>query len=203
MGAGKREAESEGFDWDQIPFKKIAIIVLVIALVIIVAVFAVHTVNKRKEEKTNAETNTIAEENVEDNMPNQYEGYNVLGELVIEKIGLDKYIVDSKEDDAMAKAPTKLYGADVNTNGNLCIAGHNYEEVFAKLNELAVGDQFYIIDTEETIQDYKVTEVLEVEPTDLTALMPVQDKMQVTLITCIEGATKRLVVKAERIQIEG
>lgn len=203
MGAGKREAESEGFDWDQIPFKKIAIIVLIIALVIIAAVFTVHTVNKRKAEKTNAETNTTAEENVEDNMPKQYEGYNVLGELVIEKINLDKYIVDSKEDDAMAKAPAKLYGTDINTNGNFCIAGHNYDEVFARLNELAVGDQFYIIDTEETIQDYKVTEVLEVEPTDLNVLMPVQDKMQVTLITCIEGATKRLVVKAERVQIEG
>lgn len=202
MSTGKREAESEGFDWDQIPFKKIAIIVLVIALVIIVAVFAVHTVNKRKEEETNAETNTVEEE-VADNMPKQYEGYDILGELVIEKIGLDTYIVDSTEDDAMAKAPAKLYGTDINTNGNFCIAGHNYEEVFARLNELVVGDQFYIIDTEETIQDYTVTEVLEVEPTDLTVLMPVQDKMQVTLITCIDGATKRLVVKAERVQIEG
>lgn len=202
---GKREAETEGFDWEQIPLKKIAIIALVIAIVILLVVFIVHTVSKRKElDQANAEAkNEVKQEEVEDSMPKEYEGYSVLGQLVIEKIGLDKYIVDSKEDNAMAKAPAKLYGTDVNTNGNLCLAGHNYEEVFARLGELQVGDGFYIIDREETIQDYVVTEILEVEPTDLKVLMPVDNKMQVTLITCKEGATTRLVVKAERVTIEG
>ena len=33
--------------------------------------------------------------------------------------------------------------------------------------------------------------------------MNVENKIQVTLITCIEGATKRLAIIAERIDIEG
>ena len=102
----------------------------------------------------------------------------------------------------MEKYPVKLYGEELNKEGNFCIAGHNYEEIFARLKELAVGDEFYIVDKEDVIQDYVIKEITEVEPTDLNCLMPVSDKIQVTLITCIEGATKRMVIRAERVDIE-
>ena len=201
MSGGKRMAEPEGFDWSQIPFKKIAIIAIVVAVILLIITISVHIINKKSEE-TNGKTDTVSEENNE-KMTQKYEGYDVLGELVVEKINLDKYIVDSKEDDAMAKTPVKLYGDKLNDIGNFCIAGHNYDEVFAKLSELKVGDKFYIIDREDIIQDYEIKEILEVEPTKLDVLMPVDDKIQVTLITCIDGASKRLVIVAERINIEG
>lgn len=124
------------------------------------------------------------------------------GQIVIDKIGLKQYILDSTESDAMDKAPVKIFGETLNQVGNFCIAGHNYDEIFAKLIDLDVDDEFYIEDVDGNIQDYKITEVLEVEPTDLTSLMPVDDKIQVTLITCESEATERLVLKAERIDIE-
>lgn len=207
MRGGKRAVESEGFDWSQIPFKEIgimvAIIIAIIVVLVVTIVFTVNMIKSKKTEETNSPANQTEQQSQKETMPKEYEGYSVLGQLVIEKIGLDKYIVDSKEDSAMAKAPAKLYGNNLNEIGNFCIAGHNYEEVFAKLNELQVGDKFYIVDTEDNIQDYEIKEVKEVEPTDLSILMPVEDKIQVTLITCIEGATKRLVIVAERVNIEG
>lgn len=198
---GKRATE-EGFDWGQIPFKKIAIAALSVALIAIVTVCVLNAIQNRKETQN---TNTSVVEKVDNNnnkMIEQVDGYNVLGQLFIDKIKFEQYIVDSTENAAMEKYPVKLYGKELNKEGNFCIAGHNYEEIFAKLKELTVGDEFYIVDKEDVIQDYVIKEITEVEPTDLNCLMPVSDKIQVTLITCIEGATKRLVIRAERVDIE-
>ena len=68
-------------------------------------------------------------------MLEQIDGYNVLGQLFIEKINFEQYIVDSTENSAMEKYPVKLYGEELNKEGNFCIAGHNYEEIEATLWE--------------------------------------------------------------------
>lgn len=196
---GKRATE-EKFDWSQIPVKKIVIILVIIILVVSGIILGVNIIKKNKDsENTTAGTQT---ENTQNKMIKEIDGYEVLGQLVIEKIELEQYILDSTENAAMEKYPVKLYGDDLNKEGNFCIAGHNYEEIFSRLNELAVGDEFYIVDKEDMIQDYVIKEITEVEPTDLNCLMPVSNKIQVTLITCKEGATKRLVIRAERVDIE-
>lgn len=198
MSSGKRMAESEGFDFGELNWKKIGIVAGIIAVVIAVVCFSVHMVNKRGETKeVNAGNENKVEEPVAQGMQAVYKGYPVLGQLYIDKIGVEQYILDSTDNAAMEVAPVKLYGGTINTEGNFCIAGHNYDEIFKKLGELKVDDTFTIIDRNEVGQDYTITEVTEVEPTDLNVLMPVQGKKQVTLITCVEGSTKRLVIKAE------
>lgn len=203
MSRGKRMAESEGFDWSRINYKKVAIVVVIIAVIIIGIAFAVYMIGKEKEnEQANSNnTNTVQEPPVEEGMPSVYEGYSVLGELLIDKIEYSGYVLDSTESSAMEKGPVKLYGVNANEDGNLCIVGHNYDEIFKRLSELKVDDNFTLIDRSEMGQNYVVKEVTEVEPTDLNSLMPVQGKKQVTLITCIEGSTKRLVVRAEAADI--
>ena len=69
-----------------------------------------------------------------------------------------------------------------------------------KLNELLVGDSFTIIDKDLTETKYEIKEVVSVEPDDLTVLLPNEEVMQITLITCENGSTTRLVVKAEKIK---
>ena len=199
---GKRFADKEDLDWDRkINYKKIFITIFIIILVIAIIIGVIFFVKNRKKEDVEEVVETV-EEVDESKLPKTYEGYDVLGQLVIEKIDLENYILDSTENDAMDKAPVKLFGETINQEGNFCIAGHNYDEIFAKLVELEVGDQFYIEDQEGIIQDYKITEILEVEPSDLTPLMPAEGKIEVTLITCEEEAAERLVIKAERIDIE-
>ena len=40
----------------------------------------------------------------------------------------------------------KLYGENLNEIGNFTLVGHNYDKVFKRLEELNVGDEFYIQD---------------------------------------------------------
>lgn len=197
---GKRYADTpRGFDWDEINHTKVYVTAGIFIAIIVIAIVSVYFATHKKP----AEEKPVSTGEVETNkMPTTYEGFDVLGELVIEKINFKNYILDSTENNAMDKAPVKLFGEKLNEEGNFCIAGHNYDEIFAKLKDLEVGDEFYIEDVDGNIQDYKVTEVLEVEPTDLTPLMPVEGKIQVTLVTCKDEGTQRLVLKAERIDIE-
>ena len=199
---GKRFADPDesGIDWGRINYKKVALVAVILVAIIALVVGSVYFVTHKEKKTEEKQTNASASD--EKKMPKTYEGYDVLGQIVIEKIDLKEYILDSTENAAMDKAPVKLYGDKLNQEGNFCIAGHNYDEIFASLIELDVGDEFYIEDKEGNIQDYKITQVLEVEPTDLTPLMPVEDKIEVTLITCEKDVTERLVLKAERIDIE-
>lgn len=197
---GKRyEKNSKGFNWERINHKKVYITV---GIVLIIFIIIISLCFKKDKNKKVEEQETSSLEVYSSKIPEKFEGFDVLGELTIEKINLKNYILDSTETSAMDKAPIKLYGNTLNQEGNFCIAGHNYDEIFARLKDLEVGDEFYIEDIEGIIQDYKITEILEIEPTDLTPLMPVKDKIEVTLITCEDGATERLVLKAERIDIE-
>ena len=194
---GKRYADNKNsFDFEpKINYKKVILVLLIIILIIAIIIGVIYFVKNRKKEEPEEVVNTS--EIDEKKMPQKYEGYDVLGQIVIDKISLKSYILNSTENDAMDKAPVKLFGEELNKEGNFCIAGHNYDEIFAKLVDLEVGDEFYIEDIDGNIQDYKVSEILEVEPTDLKPLMPVEGKTEVTLITCEEEATQRLVIKAE------
>lgn len=82
-------------------------------------------------------------------------------------------------------------------SGNFCIAGHNYDNIFGKLEEMEIGDMFEIVDEKENRVPYKITEIASVEPTDLTLLRKQEGKTQITLITCENYSTKRLIVRAE------
>lgn len=119
-------------------------------------------------------------------MPEEIGGYNVIGELVIEKINFKNYILNKTTDDSLNFSVTKFYGPKVNQQGNLCITGHNTkEDLFKNLKDLEKEDTFYIIDKENSESVvYKVYDKYTILPTDLTCLNQDTDKRQVTLITC-------------------
>ena len=128
-----------------------------------------------------------------------YEGYNVLGKIAIEKIGVEQYILDSKEDDALEAGVIKLYGGTLNNYGNFCIAGHNKTGIFERLNEMEVEDTFKIIEPNLTETTYRITEIYSAEADDLKSLLQDDEKIEITLITCENGSTTRLIVKAEEV----
>lgn len=81
---------------------------------------------------------------------------------------------------------------------------HKYESVFAPLGQAVAGDTFSIA-VEGAVFEYRVTEVLELQPTDaaaFTALAPVDGgKPRLVLVTCWPPLTTqlRLVVVGERL----
>lgn len=82
-------------------------------------------------------------------------------------------------------------------SGNFCIAGHNYDSIFKRLDELEIGDEIQIVGEDEQTVTYKIKKIASVEPTDLNLLRKEEGKTQITLITCENYSTKRLIVKAE------
>lgn len=179
---------------DEPNYEKIRIVCgIVIGLIIIGIAAFVATKDFKGKTVENVVANTVETNTME----STYENYVVLGKIKIEKIGLEQYILDSKEEDAMKKGIVRLYGGSLNNYGNLCLAGHNFDNLFGKLNELDNGDTIKIIEKDFSETEYKVKEILTVEPDDLTVLMPKEDKVELTLITCENASTKRLVIKAE------
>jgi len=90
--------------------------------------------------------------------------------------------------------------------GNIFIFGHSsyywwapgdYKDIFKPLGDLQEGDEI-VVWYEEKEYKYKVTEIKEVEPTDVSVLNPTSSE-QLTIMTCWPPGTteKRLIVIAK------
>lgn len=142
-----------------------------------------ENVESLSNHQTNETSNTIVPRA---DMPNKIGKYNIVGQLVIEKIELDKYILNKTTKDSLNLSVTKLYGPGVNEKGNFCIIGHNSKGLFIKLKKLKVDDTFYLIDKENCEKvTYQIYDKYTVIPTNLECLnQNTKDRREVTLITC-------------------
>lgn len=135
-------------------------------------------------------------------MPQYIQNFLVIGELQIPSINLDTYILNDSSNKALNISVTKLLGPKINEVGNFCITGHNYlkDNMFGRLKKVNIDDQIILIDTFGKQKKYKVYEKKEIDPSDVSVLKQnTNGKVEVTLITCNTGATKRVVVKAMEI----
>lgn len=135
-------------------------------------------------------------------IPDKMGDYEVLGVIVIDKIELEKNIIETVADtDPISNlAVTKLYGPNLNEQGNFCIAGHNYTDIFKDANELEIGDSFYIVDKAKAEKvTYKIYDKYSVNPTEVDRVLnqETNGKKEVTLITCNPGGYTRLIIKAQ------
>ena len=83
-------------------------------------------------------------------------------------------------------------------HGNYCICGHNstiYAEIFNDIDEIKIGDERYLIDTDEnrTRYTYIVTDYRTVEPSDTWVLNDFGDD-RITVISCTDDGKLRQVV---------
>ena len=189
------------------------------AILIIILIFYVgYKIAKQiKVQNTNEESevictanieNTPVNQNVEDkkdenivnvDLPEKMGDYKVIGQLVIEKIGVEKNILNKTTDDSLNLSVTKFYGPNINEIGNFCITGHNYKNMLKDTKKIEIGDSLYLINKEEkTKVTYKIFNIYTCNPTDLECLDPTyQGVKEVTLITCNPGGLTRLIIKAK------
>ena len=83
-------------------------------------------------------------------------------------------------------------------HGNYCICGHNstiYAEIFNDLDQIKIGDEMYLIETDEnrTRYTYIVTDYRTVEPSDTWVLNDFGDD-RITVISCTDDGKLRQVV---------
>lgn len=162
--------------------------------------------NPSQETNSNIEQNDIVEEIIGEKqdeisdveLPDKMGNYEVLGQLVIEKIDVIKNVLNISENDSLKLSVAKLYGPNLNESGNFCISGHNWNNMLKRLSEMQVGDTFYMINKKtKTKVTYEIYNTYTCVPEDLSCLNQNHDgKREVTLITCNPGGLTRLIYKA-------
>lgn len=172
-------------------------------LIIIILIFGIVNFIKKPDFRGTTEEKNSPETKVVDinNIPDKMGGYKVLGVLVIDKLGLEKNILEDTTDASLNLSVTKFYGPNLNEIGNFCITGHNYKDIFESANDLALEDTFYVIDKANREKvTYKIYDKYTVNPTELDCLsQETEGKREVTLITCNPGGITRLIVKAREV----
>ena len=125
--------------------------------------------------------------------------FSVVGIIQIPKINIEYPILSHINDELLKIAPCKFYGPLPNTEGNMCIAGHNYDDnrFFSNLNELNIGDIINIYDLNNKLISYKTYDKFEISKTDTTCTSQnTNGKKEITLITCNNFNGNRLIIKA-------
>ncbi len=124
-------------------------------------------------------------------------------QLTIPKINVDQTIVPGVDWEALKLGIGQLING-VNPSderGNLVLSGHNdiYGEVFRDLDQLAVGDEFFVR-TRTKVFRYRVTGTDIVDPTEIS-VMDFRGGATATLISCYpyKVNNKRYIVFAERV----
>lgn len=126
----------------------------------------------------------------------------VIGVIKIDKLGIEYPILSETTNELLKIAPCKFFGPDANKVGNLCIAGHNFNDkrFFSQLHLLNVGDIISIYAPANVCVLYKVYDMYEIEKNDMECTSQnTNGKKEITLITCNNINKKRFIVKAVEV----
>lgn len=129
----------------------------------------------------------------------EYEGYQVNARLEIPKIKLNTNVLSEYSKEGLAVCASKYYGPSANEVGNYCIAAHNQskENMFNHLIDLKIGDSIFLTDNTNGMVEYKVYDMYKVKPQNVEPLsQETKGKREITLITCVNYSSNRLIVKA-------
>lgn len=132
----------------------------------------------------------------------EYEGYNVVGIISIPAIGIEYPILDTTNEKTMKVAITKFWGNDVNELGNFTMAGHNNKDgtMFGKTKRLNIGDKIEMTDLTGKTIEYEIFDQYLIDPNDVSCVKSVKENTrEVTLITCANGRSNRLITKAREV----
>lgn len=152
-------------------------------------------------EENNAQ-NSIKQYKEMEKLPDEYKGYRVSAKLEIEKINLSTYVFEDYDEESMWICPTKYFGPSPNQIGNYCIAAHNYDKknMFNNIIKLEKGDNIKLTDNINGKVNYTVYDVYKVDPKDTESLsQQTYGKVELTLITCSDYSSKRIIVKARKL----
>ena len=130
--------------------------------------------------------------------------YSIDATLNIPRLGINYPIFSDWSEELLKVSLNKYWGPNPNEIGNYCIIGHNYRsgKMFGNLPAITNGDIIELTDTKygRTVK-YEVYDRYQISPTDTECTSQLTGgKREITLITCKEYGTQRLVVKAKEIK---
>ena len=134
-------------------------------------------------------------------------GNGVMAYIEIPKISVYLPIYHGTEEDVLAKGVGHIQQTSLPIGGSsthAVLTGHTglpNAELFTRIDELEIGDTFYIYVLNQTLK-YEIYETEVIEPEDISELTIEDGRDLVTLVTCTPYGvnTHRLLVKAERTE---
>ena len=196
---------------NSVKFKKILkiqfhfsiILIIVITISILYNAVKIYKQEKYSEQILNNYNITKLYSNLSSNETSlsdkNVESSYVVGVIEIAKINVNYPIFSNYNDELLKISPCRFYGPLPGKNGNLCIAGHNYDndKFFSKISTLNINDEIIIYNSSNKKFSYYVSNVYEVNPNDLSPVYSFDaDSKELTLITCNNFNNNRIVVKA-------
>lgn len=190
-------------------FFKFQFTISIVIILILISVICYYLFSLHKKEKSS--NNVIDNYNIYKLYSNSYlnKSYNntsqseFFGVIQIPKINLYYSVFSHLDENLLKVSPCKFYGDSPKTYGNICIAGHNYNNsmFFSNLFLLDNNDEIYIYDTNNEKYTYIVFKSYEVIPSDLSPLFNYENNSkELTLITCNNLNSNRLIIKAKQIE---
>ena len=128
--------------------------------------------------------------------------------ITIPKIDITYPVLSETSDALLEISVNKYWPEDLKPNeiGNYCIVGHNYRngKMFGRLSELENGDIVELEDMSGRTIEYEVYNKYVVDPTDTSCTSQLANGRpltfrELTLITCTNYGTQRLVVKCREV----
>ena len=186
--------------------------ILLILLIILAVILGGIIFNKQHEDivydSENKELVNLFHEQEKENSKNdkeskqvdlKYKGYNVIGLIEIPVIDLEYPILEKTTKLTMATSISRFSGGEINENGNVSLAGHNNYSgtMFGKNKKLKLNDSILLTDLSGRTIEYEIYDIFVTDPND-TKILETNDetKREVTLITCKNGRSERLIIKA-------
>lgn len=190
-------------------FYKVFLCALLISLIITVILIVKKYGTQEKYEEKNEEIVEVfsrTEEKIDQNGISliEFEGFKVIGLIKIPAIDLEYPILEQTTDEAMKVSISKYWGGDINSYGNVSLAGHNNKitlTMFGKNKNLKNGDSIFLTDLTGTTIEYKIYDTFITDPDDVSILRTTDKSVrEVTLITCTNGRANRLINKAIEVK---
>lgn len=133
------------------------------------------------------------------------EGVNYTVEAIIRipRLEINYPVIAETSEELLKISINKYWGPAPNEVGNYCVVGHNYKskKMFGRLSEAVNGDIIELEGIDGKVIKYSVYDKYTVDPTDTKCTSQLTNgRREVTLITCTNYGTQRLVVKAREIK---
>ena len=148
----------------------------VIICIIIYFSYKKHTENSFSEisdatNKSYSITRLYSNENNSSYTTNKTQA-SIIGTIKIPKLNISYPIFSKYSDELLKISVCKFYGPEINSTGNLCIIGHNYNNgaFFSDLYKLNINDIIDIYDINSKPISYYIYSIYEVNADDLNYL---------------------------------
>lgn len=191
---------------------KIQLYFSVLLIAFIIGTFIYKSINISKQEKyskqilenyniiriysnlsySNTENNTSI---IENNANSEKE--NILGTINIPKLNIQYPVFSNFDNELLKISLCRFFGPNFGENGNICIAGHNYDnnKFFSNIASLNVNDEILLTNNLNKVFYYYVNKIYEVKHDDLSPIYSYDDnKKQLTLVTCNNKNNNRIII---------